>query len=130
MSRLFYFVQPANEPHGEGNGYDDATDADATVFFVKGQNLSSVFDYTLDAIDESRPGAQAIADAWNRTHGICEDEDGPTEDESCEIKRVIRTRAVPAGIATAYADETLALALEEAFPNEAAEVGEEDENNA
>ena len=130
MSRLFYFVQPVNEPRGEGNGYDDAADADATAFFVKGQNLSSVFDYTLDAIDESRQGAQAIADAWNRTHGICEDEDGPTEAESCEIKRVIRTRAVPAGAAAQVADEGLAMALENAFPNEAAEVGEEDENNA
>ncbi len=127
MSRLFYFVQPAYEPNGEGAGWEDADlESQATAFWIKGQNLASVFDYTLDGMDETREGAQAIADAWNRSHGICQGEDEcPTEAESCEIKRVIRTRAVPAGDASQSVDDVLAFALEAAFPNEAAEVGDE-----
>ena len=124
MSRLFYFVQPAFEPHGAGNGWEDADlESQASAFWIKGQNLASVFDYTLDGMDETRQGAQAIADAWNQTHGLSAD--GPTEAESAEIKRVIRTRALPAGAAAQSVDDVLAFALEAAFPNEAAEVGEE-----
>lgn len=126
MSRLFYFPQPAYEPNGPGNGWEDADlESQTTAYWIKGQNLDSAFDYTLDGMDETREGAQEIADAWNQRHGIRAGEDGPTEAESCAIKAVIRTGALPTGRAAPMTDPVLALALEEAFPNEAAEVGEE-----
>lgn len=111
---FFYYVQPTHEPNGPDGGWDDTTDEAATAFWIKGQHLESAFDYTLDGMDETRAGAQEIADAWNVRFGMKGGE-GPSEAESAAIKRVIRGGR----------DPVLVAALEDAFPNEAAEVGEE-----